>query len=478
MSIGSLVCDQAIFTSIRTPTGEGYRIIAASRGLRPDEKQKITRSSPSHDSLCAPPAGDKDGSPGPHGAAFYPLPSARICVAFSCYAGAEHTGRGGQRVYTHNVVLAPEELARCGWNPFALLRAMGEAGVATPQLKPPTVLPELTLALPDGIGQANHLTLNPALSTPWRCCILDGLLDGGSFVVNLTDGWIESGEVLFMGLPAPLRSNMSFSGGLRFSIGRSHRLSLLRDDQGITKSRVAGKPLRYIDPASMPQPETPRSGWVSFVERHWGRQDLAKLAQRTSQDFRDTTPTGCERIGRLYDAIDRAADIKTPALLALASEHLNEPNDDVVANLAAELAVTVQAELLARFPKLSWDEVHRYWHALCDIWRASEEGYRFAQPLIDRALAVAAEHGSVFAAEAALELARSAPAHADATTMSALFDRVLTRAAESAPLDSHRDRDTLRRLFEQWRRVRPQCPIVARFGERLHAVTTGNTPFA
>ena len=34
--------------------GEGYRIIASSRGLRPDERKAITQNSPSHDALCRP----------------------------------------------------------------------------------------------------------------------------------------------------------------------------------------------------------------------------------------------------------------------------------------------------------------------------------------------------------------------------------------------------------------------------------------
>ena len=55
MTVTDLTCDQAIFTSIRGPMGEGYRIVAASRGLRPEEKQAITRLSPSHEALCWPP---------------------------------------------------------------------------------------------------------------------------------------------------------------------------------------------------------------------------------------------------------------------------------------------------------------------------------------------------------------------------------------------------------------------------------------
>ena len=106
MSETTLTCDQAIFTSVRTPMGEGYHIIGASRQLRADEKQAITRNSPSHEGLC--PVVDAAGADTPEvvGASFYSLPSGRLCVALSCLAGAEHTGRGGQRVYTHSVVFA------------------------------------------------------------------------------------------------------------------------------------------------------------------------------------------------------------------------------------------------------------------------------------------------------------------------------------------------------------------------------------
>ncbi|MBU0718028.1 MAG: hypothetical protein KJ749_07255, partial [Planctomycetes bacterium] len=104
MSYASIKCDCAIFTSVRTSMGEGYRIIAASRGLRPDEKQVITRNSPSHNGTCAPPSSADAETPTVVGAAFYPLPPGRLCVALSTHAGAEHTGRGGPRVYTYNVV--------------------------------------------------------------------------------------------------------------------------------------------------------------------------------------------------------------------------------------------------------------------------------------------------------------------------------------------------------------------------------------
>ncbi len=124
MNRHSLYCDQAIFTSVRTAMGEGYRIIAASPGLRTDEKQAVTRNSPSHEGLCASQQTDAyDGWP-IAAASIYKLTSGRLCVALSCSAGAEHTGRGGQRIYTHSVVFAAEEFAHCGFNAFHVLREM------------------------------------------------------------------------------------------------------------------------------------------------------------------------------------------------------------------------------------------------------------------------------------------------------------------------------------------------------------------
>ena len=78
----TLTCDQAIFTSVRTPMGEGYRIIAASRGLSSPEKQAITRMSPSHGALCVSPVGEEGSQVDPSAASFYALLSGDFENAF------------------------------------------------------------------------------------------------------------------------------------------------------------------------------------------------------------------------------------------------------------------------------------------------------------------------------------------------------------------------------------------------------------
>ncbi|MBN1488521.1 MAG: hypothetical protein JXA69_01270, partial [Phycisphaerae bacterium] len=113
--------DQAIFTCIRTPMGQGYRVVAASRGLRAKESSEIVTHAPSGDGLC-------DEGPEPVGISFYPLQSGRFCILHSRYAGAEPTGRGGQRAYTRAFVLDAEQLARFGNSPFQVLRAAYAAG--------------------------------------------------------------------------------------------------------------------------------------------------------------------------------------------------------------------------------------------------------------------------------------------------------------------------------------------------------------
>ena len=86
-SADAVTCDQAIFTSIFSPTGTGYRLVSASKGLLQDEKQCIIAHSPSHDGLCDP-------SPDAEGCCFYELPSGRYAIAHSRHAGVEQSGRG------------------------------------------------------------------------------------------------------------------------------------------------------------------------------------------------------------------------------------------------------------------------------------------------------------------------------------------------------------------------------------------------
>src|SRR6185503_20317863 len=94
----SVTVEHGVFTSIRSHTGEGYRIITATPGIKADERAEITRRCPSHGSFC-------EESADAVGMSFFTLTTERHFIAIHCHAGVEHTARGGQRVYTHFVVL-------------------------------------------------------------------------------------------------------------------------------------------------------------------------------------------------------------------------------------------------------------------------------------------------------------------------------------------------------------------------------------
>jgi hypothetical protein len=431
--------------------GEGYRIIAASKGLRPDEKQTITRMSPSHDSLCAPPADALESIPlrrntmsalcgghatqahretlldagrEPVGFSFYPLPGGRLCAAHSRPAGAEHTGRGGQRVYTQNVVLSPEQFQAFHFNPFAVLRAILRSVAAEPQLSPPPILQDLQLSLGDPLAPESNGSLDRHIPASMRRYLLAGLLGDRRFVVNGLGAGLDLVEALMLGLPGPMRARASLSVGMKFSAGRTHRLQWLNDDGNKTKARIVGVPVEYLDVTKGKVPEVSISGWVRFVDRMWAQGDLQTLAARTSQPFRRWDVDARERVARWYEAIDSLAQIDTKAIMSLAGGCLQPREDEVERAIVRELLSAVQSELLERFRRLEWKDWAHDSSALLDIWKRGNGGPQFVEPII-----------------------------------AAIFNRLMEHARQALPAEL----DQISRIVHQWRRLPPGEAALQKF---------------
>lgn len=458
--------DQAIFTSTRTATGEGYRIIAASAGVRADEKQAITRNSPSHDSLCST-------SPDTQAVAFYSLPSGRFCAAISCYAGAEHTGRGGQRIYTHNVIVDATELASAGHNPFVILRAMISAGMLNPQLTPTAVLPEHELTCATSDAPIAYSNFAAALGSAARCHILQRLIDDSSLVIHLEKDWQVCAEAILQALPAPMRQKVSFAAGMKFSVGRSHRMHLLSDEKGLARTKVTGQRTEYVEPSAVVPSNVDRSAWVDFAERHWAAGDFTILLKRASRPFTDMTPPGRERIGRLYNFIDEITRTEPTKLLSRVGELLGKVACPVESDLRQEYVNAAQNEIANKFRRSNLTQLKPNWSAVVGLWRRNEQGTVFAHPLIMTIIRTIMMENPLVGAEMALEVASNLPPTVDQPKHTAFIEEVLTQLRQWAVTANGDQFEPLSRICNRWRALRPMCPIIRETAQKCHESASG-----
>jgi len=296
-------CDQAVFTSVRSRTGEGYRIVAASNGVRAEEKVEITRRSPSHDSLCA-------SSPGPIALTSYAMNKARHCVSYCCHAGREHTSRGGQRVYTHMVLLDQAGFRRFDCDPVRVHSALAEIVTRHgPILDASRRLEPLTL----NAGQADSdsdLWPSPEreLTTDieWVWAIAASLLERQSTILLGARQPARLLEWALLSVPLGIRRHVDASVGLKFSSGRRMQLVLVDDDEAAIRRLIRGQDIQLFKADASPPP--PRPGlapWFNLLRRWWQEERFDELVDLTTHAAADATPDDLPRIAAEYEEADR-----------------------------------------------------------------------------------------------------------------------------------------------------------------------------
>ncbi|MDM8008546.1 MAG: hypothetical protein QUV05_20605 [Phycisphaerae bacterium] len=287
-----VVCDQAIFTSIRTPTGQGYRIVASSPGVRADEKADITARSPSHGSLY-------ENEPEPVGLLSCRLSSGRFCVGYVCHAGVEHTGRGGQRVYTHMALLDQAGYRSFGSNPVAVHSAIGSLIRQTgPLLKPPPHLQPLAL-LP------GPCDLTPPESAEWICAPAAMLLEHRCLVLTGTREPLTLLNWTMLSLPRSLRESVNVSINLRFSPSRGMHLVLLQGGDPQLSRQLAGQQIpAWACNAAPPAIPHPFQAWFRLLGRWWREGRLEDIARLTSETCTDSTADTLARVAAICEDAD------------------------------------------------------------------------------------------------------------------------------------------------------------------------------
>lgn len=460
----TIACDQAIFTSARGPTGEGYRIVGASKGLRTEEKQKITRCSPSHESLCTP---GESATTTPVGAAFYALPGGRFCIALSRHAGAEHTGRGGQRVFTHNLILSDHELGECGGNPFAIIRAMANVPMEIQKLSTCGSLPQFELQV-DETQPKLAAEAQSALSLPARAAAIELFLEGKPLIVDVAGDWIAWAEALILAVPVPLRFELSFAAGIKFSTGRGHTLHLIRDEKNAAQARATAQGIAFVGPKSEP-PAGP-SQWRNLVERFWSNGDLRALSRRTSRYYEDCSQSARERIADVYNQLDSVSQFEPGLLLDLVSRSLQLTQGGAEGEVRREFRDAAQQQLRTRLCTMHWPQIKPMWNRMAEMWRAGGANAAFVQPLLGPVLLAALRSDPAAAAELSLILAQ-APGGADKNAHESMLQQFFTRLSATVA-NTTEGLDQLPGIMQRWRAVRPVCPIVAQLCERLTPAQT------
>jgi len=306
--------DQAILTSVRSFADEGYRIVAASPGIRADEKVDITRRLPSHGSLC-------DTSPTAVALFCYPMNSGRYCVSHSCYAGKEHTARGGQRVYTHLVLVDRASYRVFDCNPVSVHAALVEAISDSVTLKPPSRLDTLPLAVPSPpiVTQQKHLSIR-ASENELQCVgqMLSILMAGERSIVVGATRPFPMLEWAMLALPLSERERISATIGLKFSPSRQADFVLMnRDDrEKLRVERTSG--VQWLDVQSLPSALHSRCDrWIRLMQRWLTDNRLRHTARLTRNLNFKTQPADLDRIAAICDDIDSINDADPSALEAL-----------------------------------------------------------------------------------------------------------------------------------------------------------------
>ncbi|MCP4594237.1 MAG: hypothetical protein GY842_26200 [bacterium] len=444
----SVPCEQAIFTSVRTAMGQGYRLIASSPGLTPEEKTEITKRSPSHGGLCNADNGSA--------VAFYPLPGGRLCAALSCAAGQEQSGRGGLRIYTRAAVLDRSSFDKFAGNPLNVLRALEQSGLATPDLEPAKTLPVVHLA-PDARCRSDEtLEALDRVGRDWLIFMLQAALAERRVILAGTDDPLVLIEAVLLGLPNSVRESVSFASGLTFSIGRAFTLTAVSGDTRGIERIIRGHPLALVHPqAHTPPPPLELGEWSRMVTEYWNESAHVELARFTGEAFEDCSPEALERVAALRNETSRASVSGAAELLVLALRRVTQGTADGLENrLLADLLSTIRMRLQRIWSTAGQQELVQEWPALVDLVRKSPLAFQHLTPLVGLVLTRLAITTPLKAMEYALEIAGDPMVR----TLESELDNVAEAVEAQQPQADSGQTRLANKLLDKWRTAFPHLP--------------------
>ena len=307
-----VTADQVIFTSIRSPMGEGYRIVAASTGVKPQEKAEITRRSPSHGGLC----GEGEDATG---LIAYPLPTGRYCVAHCSHAGAEHTARGGLRVMTHLAILDRAAFESFACNPVLVHASLGRVPELPKLGRGPVSIDPIALSVRD------NLTTRAAPQSgdgAWLASLAAGLLGETRWVMHGLRAPLVALDWAYELVPMALRSAMCVSVGVRFAPSRQTAIALLEGGAADVERAIRGHAIECANAGGQAPPVAGRfERWLALVQENVGRGRLPRIARLARQMAECPTAETLNRIAGLVVDREKVEHLDEAGLRSLQQSH-------------------------------------------------------------------------------------------------------------------------------------------------------------
>lgn len=316
----TVAVEQAVFTSVPSPMGRGYRLVAASPGLTGDERREITQRAPSHGNLLDP-------SENASGLASFEIRGGRRCLFCSWHAEAEHSGRGGRRVHTQVVILEPAVWERFAFNPLVIEELVQSAVDRMAIPKPDSRLPLLELPLPANpcstVGAAQLPPAGPETIDAIIAIVALLISEQRLLAIEAGDGRLAMRHLLEL-LPPALRKKLSFTCGMRFAPTRALDL-VLTEGRREEIDRIV-RDQNYEAFAWNQPPEISLcdelSTWYGYIRKIWRIEGFASVRRQYDRLGGEATIESLRTIGRLMLDIERVPQANIEQLERILEPHL------------------------------------------------------------------------------------------------------------------------------------------------------------
>jgi hypothetical protein len=267
--------EQAIFTADDPHSTTGYRIVAQSSGLLEIDARELVVWCPAHDALH-----DSETE----SINFHPLPSGSYCISRTTAAGWDYGNHGGERCFTHCLIVPPTVLARFANNPFALLQeAKAKHIFDVVNLSSASIN---SISLSGGATSIDSNLLAELGVTPGAKAMAAMVYLARNAVSLAIAGDASHGKViqgLLNCLPIECRPEFSFSTGLKFSPRRCFHLIDLSEDPA-EQAWVANHPnVTVFDLNSQPQHGMAIDGWSQLIEQVFSTHHIFFFAAQLSK---------------------------------------------------------------------------------------------------------------------------------------------------------------------------------------------------